>query len=105
MVIALVHRRRQSFRVRGANVKPVSTYTLSKTENSSDLVHYFWGWAPNSQLKIKKKNVRLGMAHVRTERPQSAPRTFTEALPKQTSTTSTLAPSTTSTTLSFFVIV
>ena len=37
----LRHRRRQSFEVRGANVKSVSTYPLSKTENSSDLVHYF----------------------------------------------------------------
>ena len=44
----LSHKRRQSFQVGlvgrgGANLKPVPTYPLSKTENLSDLVHYFWG--------------------------------------------------------------
>ena len=29
----------------GVNVKPLSTYPLSKTENSSKLVHYFLGTA------------------------------------------------------------
>ena len=35
----------------GGNVKPASTYPLSKTENSSDFGHYFLEGAPNSQLK------------------------------------------------------
>ena len=47
----------------------MSTYPLSKTENSSDLVHYFWGRVPNSHLK----NVMLGRANVSTERSQRAP--------------------------------
>ena len=37
----------------GANVKSVSTYPLSKTQSSSDLVHYFLGGIQNFQLKIK----------------------------------------------------
>ena len=39
----------------------MSTYPLSKTENSSDLVHYFLGWASNSPLKIKIK-LEIGIA-------------------------------------------
>ena len=60
----------------GANEKPVSTYPLLKTENSSDLVHYFVGGAP----KLHLKNVMLGRANVRTDRSQMA-RSFTEGLP------------------------
>ena len=40
----------------GGKCQLTSTYPLSKTENSSDLVHYFLGGAPNSQLKIQMKN-------------------------------------------------
>ena len=32
----------------GGQMSTMSTYPLSKTENSSDSVHYFCGWAPNS---------------------------------------------------------
>ena len=70
------HRRRQSSEVRGANFN-LSTYPLSKTENSSDLVHYFWEW-PQIQFL---KNVLLWRANARTERSQSA-RSFTEGLPE-----------------------
>ena len=45
------YRRCQSFEVRGANVKPMSAYPLSKTENSPELVHNFLGGA---QIHIKK---------------------------------------------------
>ena len=52
---------------RGTNVKPLSTYTLSKSENSPDLAQYFLGGARNSHLEIKK------WANARTERTQRAP--------------------------------
>ena len=37
----------------GADVKAVSTYVLSKTEYSSDLVHYFW---EGTKFTFKNKN-------------------------------------------------
>ena len=39
----------------GVNGKPVSTYPLSKTENSSGLVHYFFGRGLKFTIKIKNK--------------------------------------------------
>ena len=48
-------------------------YPLSKTENSSDLVHFFFGRGPKFKFKNKIKNVMFGRANARTERSQKAP--------------------------------
>ena len=45
------HRRRQSFQVRGTNVKPGNLPPENENENSSDLVHYFFR---GPKLKINK---------------------------------------------------
>ena len=48
------HRRRQSFEVRGGgNVKPVSTYPLSKTESHRIWSTIFWRRGPKFTLKNK----------------------------------------------------
>ena len=40
----------------GGQMSTMSTYPLSKTENSSDLVHYFFGRGPKLTFKNKNKN-------------------------------------------------
>ena len=61
----------------------MSSYPLSKTEHSSDLVHYFLGGAPNSQLKIRIKNkmkmLCLGGLMPGLKDPKG-PRSFTDGL-------------------------
>ena len=54
----------------------MSTYPLSKTENSSDLVHYFREGPQIHILKINKngiKNVMFGRANARAETSLRAP--------------------------------
>ena len=79
----------------------MSTYPLSKTENSSDLVHYFLGRGPKFTFKNKNKkqnkSFMLRRANARNERSQ-------RALQLHWGPTR-VTPSTTSTTPSFFVIV
>ena len=55
--------------LRLGDLKPVSIYPLSKTENSLDLDHYsFW-----EEPKFTIKNVLLGRTHAKTERSHRPP--------------------------------
>ena len=55
----------QDFLTEGSELSWGPRYPVSKTENSSDLIDYFFGWAP--KFKTKKKMSGLG-AHAWTER-------------------------------------
>ena len=99
------HRHRQSFEVRGANVKSVSTYPLSKTENSSDLVHYFFNRGPEYTLKSKIKKYHALEGQCQDWKTPKDFFSFTELYSFTESLPTTITPSTTSTTPSFFVII
>ena len=62
----------------GGNVKPVSTYPMSKTKNSSDLVHYFFAglkFTFENKIQINNKDVMLGRTNARLTDPKG-PRSY-----------------------------